>query len=238
MARHLHPQVTGERQDRRPLGLRVDAHEHDRVAALTEVRALRVGGAGPRRIGVDTGVAVVADDQEVLRRRIGGRERHVRVADEHAVRVDRLTVGADDGRLRRGTHVLTHPLADQETDRAGEAGHDDHDVEDEDRPLPTGVTPRPQRHVRLELGDVGLGLDLVRANIAGRVVLVVDAWLGARRAHRFEQGSDIAGQRYWRVGAGVRHPRRASAHVDEVDDEDERLTTLDHATAPRLPYPR
>ena len=201
VAGNLDPQVAGERQDRRPLLGRVDAHEHDRVAALADVTALRIGGAGVDRVRVHAGVAVVADDEEVLRRGIGRWERHVRVADEHAVGVHRDALGADHRGLRRSLHRLAHPLADDEGDGPGEAGDDDEDVERRARLAASGVAPgRNGTFGRSRGWNVGSCSDVIDGSCSGRGGIAGSS-----------KGSDIADPRYWRTPDNLRHPSTEAA---------------------------
>ena len=69
-------EVAGERQHGDAAGRRVDAEDHDRVAALADPAGLGVAERrGVRRVGVDARPVVGAGDEEVLRRRVGRRER-------------------------------------------------------------------------------------------------------------------------------------------------------------------
>ena len=127
-----HVQVTGKRQDRGGIVLRVDADQHDAVGE-TGVPAASLVGLRIGRIRVDAAVVVAARDEEVL-----GRE----VPLGQIVEVDTI-----DGRVgrnvcrREGHHlaVVETVVGIDENAPRDDGGHGDDDVESEDEPLGPGM---------------------------------------------------------------------------------------------------
>ena len=146
-AGNLHPQVPGEREYGGGAGGRVDAQHHDRVAALTDAVAARIGCPCPGRVGIDAGVAVVANNKKVLCLGVS-RSEGLDGADVDRNGARKLVAGiargdGGDSRIdadgRRRLEVLADVLADDQGTCPCKATDDDDGVERQDESLRSGV---------------------------------------------------------------------------------------------------